>query len=85
MREASLLLMKGSVVHRAVGYVIGGRVEPSPERGRGGVEGGGDLARGAEGWWQGSHARPFVGAFQVRFWSHWCVIGAILWAFIAKS
>ena len=31
------------------------------------------------------HAGPFVGASQVRSWSHWCVIGAILWAFIAKS
>ena len=31
------------------------------------------------------HARPFVGAFQVRFWSHWFVLGAILWAFIAKN
>ena len=31
-----------------------------------------------------THARPFVGAFQVRSWSHWFVLGAILWAFIAK-
>ena len=31
------------------------------------------------------HARPFVGAFQVRSWSHWFVLGAILWAFIAKN
>ena len=31
------------------------------------------------------HARPFVGAFQVRFWSHWSVLGAILWAFIAQN
>ena len=31
------------------------------------------------------HARPFVGAFQGRSGSHWVVIGAILWAFIAKS
>ena len=31
------------------------------------------------------HARPFVGAFQVRSWSYWFVVGAILWAFIAKN
>ena len=31
------------------------------------------------------HARPFVGAFQVRSWSHYFVLGAILWAFIAKN
>ena len=31
------------------------------------------------------HARPFVGAFQVRSWGHWFVIGAILWALIAKN
>ena len=26
-----------------------------------------------------------MGASQVRSWSHWCVLGAILWACIAKS
>ena len=31
------------------------------------------------------HRRPFVGASQVRFWSRWCGLGAILWAFIAKT
>ena len=31
------------------------------------------------------HARPYVGAFQVRSWSHWFVLGAILWVFIAKN
>jgi len=31
------------------------------------------------------HRRPFVGAFQGRSWSHWVVLGAILWAFIAKN
>ena len=31
------------------------------------------------------HARPFVGASQVRSWSRWCGLGAILWAFIAKN
>ena len=30
------------------------------------------------------HARPFVGASQGRSWSHWVVLGAILWAFVAK-
>ena len=29
--------------------------------------------------------RPFVGAFQGRSWSHWVVLGAILWVFIAKN
>jgi hypothetical protein len=32
-----------------------------------------------------SHANPYVGAFQVRSWSHWFVLGAILWVFIAKN
>ena len=31
------------------------------------------------------HPRPFVGAFHARSWSPWFVLGAILWAFIAKS
>ena len=31
------------------------------------------------------HANPYVGAFQIRSWSHWFVLGAILWAFIAKN
>ena len=31
------------------------------------------------------HRRPFVGASQVRSWSRWCGLGAILWAFIAKN
>ena len=29
--------------------------------------------------------RPFVGACLVRSWSHWFVLGAILWAFMTKS
>ena len=32
-----------------------------------------------------THANPYVGAFQVRSWSHWFVLGAILGAFIAKN
>ena len=32
-----------------------------------------------------SSKRPSVGFSQVRSWSHWFVLGAILWAFIAKS
>ena len=31
-----------------------------------------------------NHRSPFVGAFQGRSWSHWVVLGAILWAFIVK-
>ena len=31
------------------------------------------------------HKRPYVGVSQVRSWSHWFVLGAILWAFIAKN
>jgi hypothetical protein len=31
------------------------------------------------------HRRTFVGLSQVRSWSHWFVLRAILWAFIAKS
>ena len=31
------------------------------------------------------HARPFVRASQGRSWNHWVVLGAILWAFIAKT
>ena len=31
------------------------------------------------------HARPFVGASQGRSWNHWVVLGALLWAFIAKT
>ena len=31
------------------------------------------------------HAKPFVGASQRRSWSHCVVLGAILWAFIAKK
>ena len=34
---------------------------------------------------RGSHKRPYVGVSQVRSWSHWFVLGAILWAFIAKN
>ena len=32
-----------------------------------------------------NHARPFVGAFQRRSWSHCVVLGAILCAFVAKN
>ena len=32
-----------------------------------------------------SHRRPFVGASRARSWSRLPVIGAILWALIAKS
>ena len=32
-----------------------------------------------------NHRRPFVGASQARSWSPWLVLGAILWALIAKS
>ena len=31
------------------------------------------------------HARPFAGASQGRSWNHWVVLGAIVWAFIAKN
>ena len=31
------------------------------------------------------HTRPFVGALQGRSWSHYVVLGAIPWAFIAKN
>ena len=33
----------------------------------------------------GIHRRPFVGVSQARSWSPWLVLGAILWARIAKS
>ena len=36
-------------------------------------------------WGLCDHARPFVGASRVRCWSHWFVLGAISWAFIAES
>ena len=32
-----------------------------------------------------NHARPFVGASQGRSWNRWVVLGAILWASIAKN
>ena len=32
-----------------------------------------------------THARPFVGAFQRLSWSHCVVLGAFLWACIAKK
>ena len=31
------------------------------------------------------HKRPYVGVSQFRSWSHWFVLGAITWVFIAKS
>ena len=31
------------------------------------------------------HARPFVGASPCRSWSHFVVLGAILWAFWPKG
>ena len=35
--------------------------------------------------YRGIHKRPFVGASRARSWSRLPVLGAILWAFMAKS
>ena len=32
-----------------------------------------------------AHKRPYVGVSQVRSWSRWCGLGAILWALIVKN
>jgi len=43
------------------------------------LDGGGAAERGC------NHRRPLVGVSDARSWSPWLVLGAILWAFIAKS
>ena len=35
--------------------------------------------------WEGAHKGPYVGVSRPRSWSHLPVLGAISWAFIAKS
>ena len=62
--------------HLIVGVLIVETVPPMVQS----HPGGGDPATLAR-----YHRRPLVGASHARFWSPLFVLGAILWAFIAKN